>query len=144
MKLLKEGFHYVYQKKNEGKYVSLPWNIIDHQRSELSEKIRILLREWDCPYIIQSDDDAESLLDGISDSVKSYDGHSDWLNMPSDGSDDYLLQASDNVIVHVSASDEYHGGGETEIFACISGIIVTDEVTNGEIKAVVDWIKSFK
>lgn len=144
MKLLKEGFHFVHQKKNEGNYITLPWNIIDHQRSELSEKIRILLQKWDCPYVIRSDDDAEVLLDDISGVLESSDGHLDWLDMPSDGSDDYLLKSSENVIVHVSASDEYHGRGETEIFACICGIIVTDTVTNGEIKAVVDWIKSFE
>jgi hypothetical protein len=135
--LTKYGHRFLMESKEKGNYVGLPYNIIDGKRSELSEKVRLILQELDCPYVIKSDDESQDLLDYLSDYLKT----NTWMSMPFDGEEEFLLKFSDNVIIHVSAKDEYLGMGEHETYSCISGLIITDNVTNEEIFDVVKFIK---
>lgn len=143
MKLLKHGWKFLHDSKNAGKYVGLPYNVIDYTKSDLTERVRILLQEFDCPYILESDDSAEDLLEELNGEIEEYEGSFMDMVLPIDGSEEYFLQFSQNIIIHVSTSDEYYGRGHNETHTCIAGMIVADEVTNGEVIEAVEWIKKF-
>jgi regulatory protein YycH of two-component signal transduction system YycFG len=140
MKVLKASWNETTKAKREGMFVGLPWNILERERTETSEKVRILFKEWDAPYVIQGDDSAEDLLEVISEKItESETGKTD-LELPDDSEDIYLIQFSDNLIVSVFVNNSYNGN-EVEKYACIDGVIITEEITNGEVHRFVEWAK---
>lgn len=144
MKLLKQNWKFLMTKQEAGRYVGLPYNIIDYTRSELSEKVRVLFQEFKCPYILKGDNEAEDLLVDISSFISSSETGKNRLELPYGRSEEHFLQFSNNIIIHVSASDEYLGGGENETWSCIKGIIITEEITNKEVIDFVNWAKKFE
>lgn len=140
MELIKEyGTYFLMEEKKNGRYINLPYNVIEGERTELTEKVRNWLRNENCPYVLKQEDDTEDLLDDIS-------GHLEegYLDMPIDTSYDYFIRINKNVIVHVDAADEYLGHGDYQLYACINGLIATPTVTEEEVKEAVQWIKKFE
>lgn len=143
MKLLRASWSETFKAKREGMFVSLPWNILERERSEMYEKVRTLFQEWDAPYVIQGDDSAEDLLEIISEHVTESEFGKTDLDLPDNKDDIYLIQFSDNLIVSVMASNSYNGN-EVEKYAVIDGVIITEVITNGEVKRFVEWAKEIK
>ena len=133
------SYRYLLDQKEKGCYIELPYNIITSERSKLTEKVREWLREFDCPYVLYNNDEAQELLNEISEELKNNKS----LYMPMDGSDDFFIKLTDNVIVHIEAEDEYLGLGEHQTYSCINGLILNEQVTKEEIKEVVEWISKF-
>lgn len=141
MELLKQyNFSFLMDRKLNGFYVNLPYNIIEGKQTELTEKVREWLRNEECPYVLKNEDEAEDLLDDISGFLEE-----GYLEMPiTDSESDYFLKLNSNVIIHVSATDEYHGHGDYTMNACIDGLVITENVTKEEIREAVEWIKKFQ
>ncbi|MEX3623554.1 hypothetical protein [Viridibacillus arvi] len=140
MELLDDSSLYkVLKLKASGNYVSLPYNLISGTRTDLTEKVRVWLQELNCPYVLKNESEAEDLLDAISSELS--EGN---LDMPNNTSYDYLVKVNSNVTLHVEAADEYSGQGEYEMNACISGLIVTPDVSSEEVEEAVQWIKKFE
>lgn len=137
--LTQYGVSFLMEQKRNGNYVNLPYNIIEGERTELTEKVRKWLRNEKCPYITKGEDQAEDLLDDISGELEE-----GYLDMPNDSSSDFFLQLNRNVIIHVDAADEYLGHGDYTIYSGISGLIVNPSVTEEEVREAVAWIKKFE
>lgn len=142
MKLLNQDWTFLREQRENGYYVGLPYDGIHYKQTDLTEKVRILLQENQCPHIAKEDEEAEGLLDDISSFVTETELRSDWLDMPSDGEDEYFLQVSSNVIVYISAGDTYEGRGESETWSAVKGLIITEEVTNREVFDFIKWMKT--
>jgi hypothetical protein len=133
------SYEYLLVQKEQGRYIELPYNIITSEISELTEKVRGWLIEFDCPYVLYHNEEAQELLDELSEELENNES----FYMPMDGSDDFFIKLTDNVIVHIEAEDEYIGLGEHQTYSCINGLILNEQVTKEEIKEVVEWISKF-
>lgn len=143
MKLLKASWNALMKAKQEGMHVCIPACIVDGARSVTSENARTLFLEWDVPYILKSEDEAQDLLDIISEHITESEFGKTDLELPDNREDIYLIQFSDNLIVSVFVNDSYNGI-EVEKYTCIDGVILTEVVTNGEVQRFVEWAKEIE
>lgn len=140
MQLLEQhGVYFLMNRKRNGFYVNLPYNVIVGERTELTEKVREWLWNEKCPYILKEENEAEDFLDAISEELNE-----GYLDMSTDSDVDYFLQVTPNIIFYVNATDEYLGHGEYSMNASINGLIITDKVTEEEIKETVNIINKFE
>lgn len=129
-----DAYYYFKKLKEENKYISLPFGVSGVPNTERQREIGSMF-----PYYMRDNVEVE---DVIYDLNQMCDHENVKIQMPySEGDIDFAIIFDNGAAVHINTVDEYYGGGNCEIAITVEGIANVEELSDEEIKEMIEWLE---